>query len=105
MELKQYASMLWKWSWLIALATVIAAGSSYWATAQMPRLYRTTTTLMVGQVIQSTDPTGQDFWISEQLAETYVQLVGAQPILQATTDALGLDMGWRMAEHERLSTF
>ena len=94
MELKQYVSALWRWSWLIALATIIAAVSSYWATSQMPRVYKTTTTLMVGQVIQSTNPTGQDFWTSEQLAESYVQLVRRQPILQATIDALGLDMWW-----------
>jgi len=94
MELKQYVSPLWKWSWLIALATIIAAVSSFWATTQMPRVYKTTTTLMVGQVIQSTNPTGQDFWTSEQLAESYVQLVRRQPILQATIDALGLDMWW-----------
>ena len=94
MELKQYVSTLWEWKWLIVLATIVAAVSSYWATARMPRVYKTTTTLMVGQVIQSANPTGQDFWTSEQLAESYAQLVCRQPILEATIDALGLDMWW-----------
>ncbi|RME46344.1 MAG: polysaccharide biosynthesis tyrosine autokinase [Chloroflexi bacterium] len=95
MELKQYLSTLWKWSWLIVLSTLIAAVASYWATSRMPRVYKTTTTLMVGQIIQSANPTAQDFWASQQLAQSYVQLVRRQPILQATLDALGMDMDWR----------
>lgn len=94
MELKQYVSTLWKWNWLIALATIIATVCSYWATAQMPRVYRTTTTIMVGQTIQSANPTAQDFWTSQQLAQSYVQLVRRQSVLQATIAALGLDMWW-----------
>ena len=94
MELKQYMSALWKWKWLIVLATIIATLSSYWATARMPRVYRTTTTLMVGQAIQSTNPNTQDFRTSQQLAQTYVQLVRRQPILQATIETLQLTMPW-----------
>jgi non-specific protein-tyrosine kinase len=95
MELKQYLSALWKWSWLIALATVLAVASSYWATARMPRMYRSSITLMVGQFTQSANPTQQDFNLSQQLAQSYVQLVRRQPILQAAIDALDLQMDWR----------
>lgn len=95
MELKQYVSMLWKWNWLIVLATAVAIGSSYWATRGTPRLYRTSTTLMVGQFVQSTNPTAQDFQTSQQLAQTYAQMVRQQPVLQGTVDALGLRTGWR----------
>jgi capsular exopolysaccharide synthesis family protein len=94
MELKQYASTLWKWSWLIVLSTLMATISCFWATSRMPRIYSTTTTLMVGRFIQTADPSGQDFYISQQLAQSYIQLVRRQPILQGTIDTLGLDMGW-----------
>jgi hypothetical protein len=47
-ELKQYASLLWKWKWLIVIATQAAAGFSYWDDRQVSRVYRTITTLMVG---------------------------------------------------------
>jgi len=95
MELKQYLRALWRWSWLIFLATVVAMASSYWFTGQMPRIYKASTTLMVGQFLQSPDPTTQDFFTSQQLAQSYVQLVRRQPVLQATIDTLGLRMDWR----------
>lgn len=95
MELKQYITPLWKWNWLVVLATVIALISSYWATARMPRIYRTSTTLMVGRFIQVSDPSAQDFYTSQQLAQSYVQMVRRGPILKATVDALGLSIGWQ----------
>jgi capsular exopolysaccharide synthesis family protein len=95
MELKQYVSTLWKWSWLIVLSTAVAAAACFWATSRMPRIYSTTTTLMVGRFIQAADPSGQDFYISQQLAQSYVQLVARQPVLQGAIESLGLDMPWQ----------
>ncbi len=95
MELKQYVSTLWKWNWLIVLSTVVASVFSFWATSRMPRVYMTTTTLMVGRFIQTADPTGQDFQISQLLAQSYVQLVRRQPILQGAIETLGLNVPWQ----------
>lgn len=94
MELIYYLRALLKWWWLIVLATLIAAAISYWNTSRLPRLYRTDTTLMVGRFIQSADPNASDFYTSQQLAQTYVQLVRRQPVLQGAVDALGLDVPW-----------
>ena len=104
MELKQYVSTLWKWSWLIILSTTIAAVSSFWATSRMPRIYSTYTTLMVGRYLQTANPTGEDFAISQQLAQTYIQLVRRQPVLQAAIEALGLNVEWQaLAEQVNVS--
>ena len=86
MELQQYLSALWKWIWLIVLATVVAMASSYWATAQMPRIYKASTTLQVGQFTQP-DITTQELWTMQQLAQSYVHLARRQPI------ELPLDLG------------
>ena len=96
MEIKQYLSILWKWSWLIVLSTLVAAAASFWATSQMPRTYMTSTTLMVGSFIQANDPSNEDFYISQQLARSYLQLVRRQLVLQATVESLGLDMPWQV---------
>ena len=95
MELRQYIKPLLRWWWLIVLSTGVAAVGSYIATIQQPRIYQTSTTLLVGQVIQKTEVTGQDFYITEQLAESYSQIAVRQPILQATVDSLGLKMSWQ----------
>jgi polysaccharide biosynthesis transport protein len=95
MELRQYFISVFRWWWLILLSTVLAAGVSYYASSKQPRIYQTTTTLIVGQVIQKANPTGQDFATLEQLAESYAQMARLQPILQAAVDSLALDMSWQ----------
>ena len=94
MELRQYVTMIWKWLWLIVLATVIAAGSSYWASQSVIPVYQSAVTLMVGQVIQNPNATSQDLFTSQQLGQTYAQMAMRQPILQATVDALDLGTSW-----------
>ena len=95
MELRQYFTSVFRWWWLILLSTVLAAGVSYYASSKQPRIYQTTTTLIVGQVIQKANPTGQDFATLEQLAESYAQMARLQPILQAVVDSLALNMSWQ----------
>ncbi|MFQ5610863.1 MAG: polysaccharide biosynthesis tyrosine autokinase [Anaerolineae bacterium] len=95
MELRQYAKIIWRWWWLIALSTGIAAVTSYVASLQQPRIYKATTTLIVGQVIQKANPTGQDFYTTERLAQSYAQVARRQPILQAAIESLGLQMSWQ----------
>lgn len=94
MELVQYAKRIVRWWWLILLCTGIAAAASYVATSRQARIYQTTATLMVGQVFQKANPSGQDFYTLELLAESYSQIAVRQPILQGTIDSLGLEMGW-----------
>lgn len=49
---------------------------------------------MVGQVIQEINPTSQDFFMVERLAQSYAQIGRRQPILQATIDSLDLETHW-----------
>jgi len=94
MELKQYLSTLLKWWWLILLSTAIAAAFSYYASQQSPRIYQTSTTLMVGQALQATNPDNIQVYAATQLAQTYVQLVRRQPVMQAVVDTLKLPLSW-----------
>src|SRR5438445_9572346 len=95
MELKHYLFMCGRWAWLLVLGTGLAAAVSFIATAQMPRLYRANTTLMVGPEIERPNPQMSDFSNSERLAQTYVQLVRRQGMLEATVDALQLKVPWQ----------
>lgn len=92
MEIRQYVSVVWKWLWLIALATVIAGGISYYASMQQPKVYQASTKVMVGSSILNSNPNSGDLYTSSQLALTYTQLVTTMPVVQGTIDALGIKM-------------
>jgi succinoglycan biosynthesis transport protein ExoP len=94
MELLQYFNIIRKWIWLIILATALAAGSSLIASLLAVPVYRTTTTLIVSQIIENPNPNSGDIFASQQLAQTYVQLATKEPILNATVRALGLRQDW-----------
>jgi non-specific protein-tyrosine kinase len=94
MELREYLAVIRKWWWLIALCTVLAAGSSLMVSRSTPPAYQASTTLVVGQTIQDPDPSAQDMSTSERLAQTYAEMVRRQPMLKATVEALGLDTNW-----------
>jgi len=90
MELREYWNMLKRWWWLMVACVLISAGASYIGTLGMPRIYQATTTVMVGQTLQQTNPTSSDMYISQQLAQTYAQMVQRSPILEGAKQALGL---------------
>lgn len=90
MELKEYWNIFKRWWWLMVACVLVASGSSYIGTRRMPRIYQATTTVMVGQTLQQTNPSSVDLYISQQLAQTYAQMVVRQPILGGAAQALGL---------------
>jgi polysaccharide biosynthesis transport protein len=47
--------------------------------------------VMVGQSLEKLNPNTQDFYISQQLAQTYAQLVRRRPVLTGAAQALGLE--------------
>ena len=94
MELREYAGTIWKWSWLIVLATLIAAFAAWWTVKDQPDIFQTSTTLMIGQAIQKVDPNYSDFYTSERLAQTYSELIKREPILKNTAKALGFEDQW-----------
>jgi len=92
MELRQYLITIWRWKWLILATVLIAVLGSYIASRAATPLYRTTTTLMVGQATQNPDPNSSDLRTGQDLAHTYVELARHYPILQGALGSLGLKM-------------
>jgi len=90
MELKQYVNVILKWFWLIAACVIVASLSSYLSTRTIPRVYQATTTVRVGQAIEKANPNYQEFYTSEQLAQTYADIVTRRPILEGVAQALKL---------------
>jgi len=90
-EIKELLLPLKRWWWLIVLATVIALVSSFLYTSRQPPKYQSSVTLMVGNAIQSLNPSNNEFTLTQQLAATYVDMVKRGPVREATMAALGLN--------------
>lgn len=89
-DIREYLYPLLKWWWLILLSTVVAGASSYLATLQQTPVYRSTEILMIGTAIEDPNPTGTDFYLIQQLAQTYVDMAKRPSVRNATKEALGL---------------
>lgn len=90
MALKDYITPFRKWWWLILITTVVAIVSSYLATRQQPPDYRASTTLLIGNALADPNPSGGDFVLGEQLAQTYVDLANLAQLRAETMENLGL---------------
>jgi polysaccharide biosynthesis transport protein len=95
MELRHYFAVLRRWAWLIVLMVGLAIGISYRISIGLQPLYSSTTTLMVGQVLQAQSPSANDLATSEQLAQTYSLFVRRQPILEGAAEALNSTPSWQ----------
>jgi non-specific protein-tyrosine kinase len=93
-DLSRYLGAIWKWWWLIAAATVLAATLGYLVVRTMPTTSLASTTLLVGDPVRRLRPGQPDFGTAASLAETYAQLARGQLVLEATVEALGLRMSW-----------
>lgn len=92
MELKDYIRPLRKWWWLILAATLVATTSSFLATLRQPAIYRTTTTVMIGSAIENPNPSGNEFWLTQQLANTYADIAKRDTVRAGAMAELG--MAW-----------
>ncbi len=90
MDVKRYFTAIRKWWWLVVASTLVATVSSYVAVSRMPRIYQAFSIVMVGQGLEAANPNGQDLYISQQLAQTYREMVTMGPILSGAAEMLGV---------------
>jgi non-specific protein-tyrosine kinase len=93
MELRQYLTVIWKWTWLIVLAALIAGTTSFIWNSRQPKIYQASASLMVGTGLQQRDPQSGDLFTSQQLAQTYIQIARTEPVLQGVIDIVKLPFG------------
>lgn len=91
MKLTRYIMPLLKWWWLIILSSLMAAIPAYLITRPQPPVYMARTTLVVGRAISDPNPSGNEFALTQQLAQAYAGIVSREPVREATMNALGLD--------------
>ncbi len=94
-ELRHYAAIVLKRWWVLVLVLIFTLAIGFGITRRQEPVYKATASILVGQSLQTTNISTQDFRTSEELAQTYAALAQRQPILEGTVEALGLDMRWQ----------
>ena len=92
MNINDYLRPPRKWWWLLLAATLVAMLSSFLAVRRQPAIYQSRTTLMIGRTIDDPNPTGAEFYLSQQLAQTYADIAQREPVRTGAMAALG--MSW-----------
>ncbi len=90
MELRQYAAVVWRWLWLMALAALVAGAAAFYVSQQMTPIYRASTTLLISQAENPGTPDYNSILTGERLARTYSQLLEKRPVLESTIEQLRL---------------
>jgi non-specific protein-tyrosine kinase len=90
-ELNELIGPLRKWWWLLILSTAVAVLTTYLVLAQQPPSYEAQATLMIGHLVNSTNPNSNDIALSQQLANSYADIAMRRPVRTATMASLGLD--------------
>ncbi|HCB49322.1 MAG TPA: hypothetical protein DEP47_07335 [Chloroflexi bacterium] len=94
-EIRHYISIFLRRWWLVLLTALVAAGIGYVVSQSQDRVYRATTSVIVGQSIQATQLDSRDIQTSERLALTYADIARRQPVLEAVIVSLDLDYAWQ----------
>lgn len=95
MELRRYLSLLKKWGWLMLLITGLAAAGSYLYSETIPPTYRTETVLLVGQEQQNINPTYNDIYVNNNLAQAYSLLASQPSVLEAAAQEINWEGSWQ----------
>lgn len=88
MELKLIFTIIRRWAWLMIIGAVIGAGAAYVYSIYQTPVYEATTKFMVLTVPDS-GLSDVQIVSDKELAETYIELLVTQPVLDATSEAVG----------------
>ena len=88
MELKEYIRIVQRWAWLLILGLVLGGAGGYYASLYQTPIYQATTRVMVMRPPQET-VSDYTYLSTQQLTQTYIQLVTTQPVLDSASAELG----------------
>ncbi len=91
MELKRYLGVLRRWIWLIILGAIVAGGVVYFISSNMTPVYAAQSRYLIDEAPGSSNSNEYSKILTEQkLAQTYVEIATARPILEETIVQLDL---------------
>jgi non-specific protein-tyrosine kinase len=94
-DIRRYLGLVWHWWWLLALATVLAAGVSYAVSSQMTEVFQATSKVLIQESASARSTDYASVITSERLAQTYAELMVTSPVLERVVTTLGLELSAR----------
>ncbi len=88
-DLRRYLGLLWHWSWLLILLSILGGVVGYVRSKRQTPVYSASATMLITE--SRTINEYANILASERLAQTYSQLMIQQPVLQGVIDELGLE--------------
>jgi non-specific protein-tyrosine kinase len=89
-DLRRYFFLLWRWAWLIALATVLTAVTAYLVSLQIKPVYQASSTLMVNEAPGTKASDYTAVLASQRLTQTYAEMLTQKPVLGEVITRLNL---------------
>lgn len=90
MELEQYIRLFRRRLWIILLATILAGSIAFVVRATKAPTYRAGVLISIGRTLTVANPDTLDLAIPQDLAQTYIELLRTNKVLQATITTLKL---------------
>jgi len=89
MEIKRYFSLVRRWAWLGILGLVLGAAGGYFSSANQTPVYQASTRFVILRAAQTTAADYYAYLDSQQLLQTYIQLLTTEKVLNAASEKLG----------------
>lgn len=91
-DLRRYLALVWHWSWLLISIAIIGGAGAFWASKKTTPIYQSVTKVLINEAPATRSTDYASILTSERLAQTYAQLLTAQPILTGVIEELGLNL-------------
>jgi len=94
-ELRRIFAILRAQRWLLLAATILAALIGLLISRSQTPVYQATTTMLVGEFMQSANVDRADIQTSTEVAKTYADIALRQPVLNKVVETLKLGVAWQ----------
>ena len=90
-DFRRYVALIWGWSWLLVLVTLLAGAAAYVVSKRSTPVYQASTTVLINEAPATRATDYSAIVASERQAQTYAQLMSKQPVLEGVIQRLELD--------------
>ncbi len=94
-DLRRYAALLWHWTWLLILLTVLGGATAFILSKRTTPVYQATSRLLINEAPATKNTDYASVLASERLARTYSELLTTKPVLNEVISRLGLSISER----------